>query len=161
MARTGDARRLVELARAVGSEPEGWLISAGEWRTVWEERRHLAAVGRSEHGAVLVAENDAGIVGSLSIVRDGHPACGHVADLGLMVASGHRRTGVGSALLRAADAWALRAGIRKIELHVFPHNEAALGLYEAAGYRREGYREAHFRRGDTLVDAVLMAKTLR
>jgi RimJ/RimL family protein N-acetyltransferase len=160
-ARPADARRLVELAREVGAEPEGWLISAGEWRSVWEERRHLVAIGRSGHGAVLVAENQAGIVGRLSILRDPHPASGHVADVGLMVAADHRRAGVGTALLHAAEEWARGAGIRKLELHVFPHNEAALALYEQAGYRREGYRESHFERGGGYVDALLMAKVIQ
>ena len=27
-----DAPRLVAIARAIGAEPEGWLLSADEWR---------------------------------------------------------------------------------------------------------------------------------
>ena len=156
----GDARALVELAHHVGAEPEGWLISEGEWRSVRDERRHLAAARRSPDIAVLVAENDAGIVGRLSIVRDLHPACAHVADLGLMVARGHRRQGVGSALLAAAEDWARAAGIRKVELSVFPHNQPARALYERHGYRQEGHRVGHFRRGDRYLDALVMAKEL-
>ena len=29
----------------------------------------------------------------------------------------------------------------KLELHVFPHNEAAIALYESFGFEREGYRK--------------------
>ena len=47
--------------------------------------------------------------------------------------------------------------MRKLELHVFPWNEPALGLYESFGFEREGYRKRHYERGDELVDAVLMA----
>ena len=155
-----DAQVLVSLARAVGSEPEGWLVAGGEWRTVREERRHLRAVRASPHVAVLVAETRDSVVGRLSIVRDGNPACAHVADVGLMVALDERRRGIGTALLAAAEEWARRSGIRKLELHVFPHNEAAIALYERHGYRREGYRTRQFRRGGDLVDAVLMAKEL-
>ena len=155
-----DAAALVELARAVGSEPEAWLVAGGDWRTVGEEKRHLKAVRKSPHVAVIVAESERGLVGRLSIARDPHPACGHVADVGLMVAHAARRRGVGTALLAEAEEWARGAGVRKIELHVFPHNEAALALYEGLGYRREGYRERHFRRGEALVDAILMAKEL-
>jgi RimJ/RimL family protein N-acetyltransferase len=50
--------------------------------------------------------------------------------------------------------------VAKIELHVFPHNVAALNLYDQLGYRRVGCRRAHFRRSDGLVDAILMEKTL-
>ncbi len=78
-----------------------------------------------------------------------------------MVAAGHRRRGVGRALLLAAEEWARSAGVGKLELHVFPHNEAAIRLYESCGYEREGYRRAHYRRaGGEIVDAILMARLL-
>ena len=155
-----DAQALVELARAVAAEPEGWLVTEGEWRSAGEERRYLRAIRRSPHVAVLVAEGEAGIVGRLSIARDPHPACSHVADLGLMVAREHRRHGVGRALLAAAETWAKDTGVSKLELHVFPHNEAAIALYAGAGFLQEGYRPRHFRRGGELVDTILMAKEL-
>ena len=152
-----DAAALVELGRAVSAEPEAWLISETSWRTVAEERRYLRAVRRYAYAAVLVAETPEGIVGRLSMARDTHPASEHVADLGLMVASGHRRMGIGRALLDAAVDWARAAGIQKLELHVFPHNTPAIALYESYGFVREGYRKAHYRRGDEYVDAILMA----
>jgi RimJ/RimL family protein N-acetyltransferase len=160
-AETGDAPALVELARDVGAEEEGWLITGGEWRRPADERRYLKAIRRHPDAAVFVAELNGGIVGRLSIARDPHPASEHVADLGLMVARPYRRRGVGRALMDAGEKWAQEAGVRKLELHVFPHNEPALALYERLGYAREGFRRAHYRRGDQLLDAVLMAKELR
>jgi RimJ/RimL family protein N-acetyltransferase len=74
-----------------------------------------------------------------------------------MVAASHRRRGIGTALLEQAVEWARGAGVRKLELHVFPHNEAAIALYERFGFRQEGYRRAHYRRGSDYVDAILMA----
>lgn len=157
-----DAEQLTRLADAVSAEPEGWLISvAGEWRSAGDERRFLKALRRYPHAAVFVAEHDDGtLVGRLSIGRDPHPASTHVADVGLMVALGARRQGVGTALLQAAIGWAREAGVRKLELHVFPWNEAALALYEGFGFEREGYRKRHYRRGGEFVDAILMAYEL-
>jgi RimJ/RimL family protein N-acetyltransferase len=145
----------------VGAEEEGWLITGGEWRSSAEERRYIRSLRRHPHAAVLVAEENGVIVGRLSIARDMHPASEHVADVGLMVARDYRRRGTGTALMEEAERWAETAGISKLELHVFPHNEAAIALYEGLGYEREGFRRKHYRRRSELVDAILMAKELR
>ena len=153
----GDAAGLVALAREVGTEPEGWLISTCVWRGAAEERRYLRSIRRSPNAAVFVAEAPQGLVGRLSVARDPHPASSHVADLGLMVAATHRRRGIGRALLERAVEWARGARVSKLELHVFPHNEPALALYRAFGFVEEGYRRRHYRRDGEYVDAVLMA----
>ncbi len=133
------------------------MISSSTWRDAAAERRYLRVTRRSEDAAVFVAEAGGEIVGRLSVARDSHPASSHVADLGLMVAATHRRRGIGRALLVAAGGWARQNGIRKLELHVFPHNAGAIGLYKRFGFEREGYRRAHYRRGAGYVDAILMA----
>jgi RimJ/RimL family protein N-acetyltransferase len=156
-AEPGDAQGLKALGDAVGSEPEGWLVTTNGWRDAADERRYLRAIRRYPNAAVFVAEDEGLIVGRLSVARDQHPASAHVADLGLMVAQSHRRRGVGTALLEAAAAWGREAGVRKLELHVFPWNTAAIALYEKFGFVREGYRKEHYGRGDGYVDAILMA----
>ncbi|HYX88763.1 MAG TPA: GNAT family N-acetyltransferase [Gaiellaceae bacterium] len=153
----GDAAALVALAREVGAEPEGWLISTSDWRGAGEERRYLRSIRRSPNAAVFVAEAPEGLVGRLSVARDPHPASFHVADLGLMVAAGHRRRGIGRALLEQAVEWARQHRVSKLELHVFPHNEPALALYKSFGFVEEGFRRRHYHRGDEYLDAVLMA----
>ena len=157
-----DAEALTRLAEEVSAEPEAWLISTnGEWRSVGDERRYLKAVRKYPHAAVYVAErSDGAIVGRLSLARDTHPASTHVADLGLMVAREARRQGVGKAMLEASVEWAKAAGVRKIELHVFPWNDPAIQLYERFGFEREGFRRGHYQRAGADVDAILMAYML-
>ena len=156
-AEPSDAAGLKQLGDQVGREPEGWLVTTNGWRDVADERRYLRAIRRYPNAAVYVADDEGEIVGRLSVARDQHPASRHVADIGLMVAQTHRRQGVGTALLDAAVDWARHSGVRKLELHVFPWNTAAIALYEKFGFEREGYRKEHYRRGDEFVDAILMA----
>lgn len=156
-AEPSDAAQLVTLAEAVGRENGGWLLSTDTWRTAAEERRYLKAVRRHADAVVFVAVDGDEVVARLSIARDPHPSSRHVADLGLLVRASHRRRGIGRTLLEQAVEWARSAGVRKLELHVFPWNEPAIGLYETFGFEREGFRKAHYRRGDEFVDAILMA----
>jgi RimJ/RimL family protein N-acetyltransferase len=152
-----DAAALVALGEAVSLEAGGWMLSTETWRSATDERRYLKAVRSHADAAVFVAVDGDDVVARLSVARDPHPASSHVADLGLMVAASHRRRGIGRALLEAAVDWARTAGVRKLELHVFPWNEPAILLYESFGFVREGYRHAHYRRGEDFVDAILMA----
>ena len=156
-AEPGDATALVQLAEAVGSEEGRWILATEGWRSIGDERRYLKTVHRHPDAAVFVAEDDGRVVGRLSLSRDPHPASRHVADVGLMVAAGNRRKGIGTSLLAEAVEWARRSGISKLELHVFPWNEPALRLYESFGFEREGYRKQHYARDDGFVDAILMA----
>ena len=157
LAEPTDAEQLVELAQGVGRESGDYLLTTDTWRGVTEERRYVKAVRRSGDAAVFVVDDGSRIVGRLSLARDPHPASRHVADLGLMVAAGHRRRGIGRALLEQAVRWARGSGVRKLELHVFPWNEPALQLYDAFGFEREGLRQGHYVRDGVEVDAIVMA----
>jgi RimJ/RimL family protein N-acetyltransferase len=84
-----------------------------------------------------------------------------VADLGMLVAAGWRGRGVGSALVAAGLAWAREAGAHKVALQVWPHNQAAVALYEKFGFQREGLLRRHYRRRNgELWDAVVMGLLL-
>lgn len=152
-----DAAALVALAEDVGREEGRWMLTTDGWRSIRDERRYLKTVRRHPDAAVFVAEEDGDVLARLSLARDPHPASRHVADLGLMVAQRARRKGIGRMLLDEAVTWARSAGIRKLELHVFPWNEPAIRLYESFGFEREGYRKGHYEREGEDVDAILMA----
>ena len=150
----GDADALVALGRDVAGEPELWLTYD---RRRGDERRNVRGVQRDPNVAVFVAETPEGIVGRLSIARDRTLYSHHVAELGLMVAAGARRRGVGSALMKEAIKWARGVGVVKLELTVFPHNEPAIALYRKLGFREEGLiGRRYFIRG-RYIDAILMA----
>jgi ribosomal protein S18 acetylase RimI-like enzyme len=77
-----------------------------------------------------------------------------------MVAANARRRGIGSALMEEAVKWAQRAGVAKLELTVFPHNEPAIALYRKLGFREEGLLRRRYFIDGRYVDAMLMARNL-
>ena len=149
-----DLDRLVELLVAVAGEGR-WI---GTEAPVDSERRRRVAEGvESPDTIVLVAEAGGELVGQLDLrlARYG------VADLGMLVATGWRGRGVGSALLAEAVERARAAGAHKLALQVWPHNAAAIALYERFGFEREGYLRRHYRRrSGELWDAVVMGLRL-
>jgi RimJ/RimL family protein N-acetyltransferase len=153
----GDADALVSLGRDVAAEEQLWLTYD---RNRGDERRNIRGVQRDPNVAIFVAEAPEGVVGRLSIARDRGLYSRHVAELGLMVAAGARRRGIGTALMEEAIEWARDAGVVKLELTVFPHNEPAIALYRKLGFREEGLLRRRYRVDGRYVDAMLMALDL-
>ena len=156
-AATADADALVNLGRSVAAEPDLWLTYS---RSSSDERRSVKSLRRDPNAAVFVAEASTGVVGRVSIARDGNPVSHHVAELGLMVDAGERRRGIGTALMEEAVKWARGSGVTKVELHVFPHNEPAIALYRKLGFREEGILGRRYRIDGRYIDAMLMGLDL-
>ena len=78
-----------------------------------------------------------------------------------MVAVEWRGRGIGSALLAACVEWARVAGVHKVMLEVWPHNDAALALYRKHGFVQEAYFTKHYRRANgELWDSITMGLLL-
>jgi RimJ/RimL family protein N-acetyltransferase len=93
--------------------------------------------------------------GSMHVARYG------VAELGMNLAADMRGRGLGGQLLDALLDAARARGAHKAELQVWPHNEAAIGLYLSRGFVVEGRIRAHYRRASGQVwDAILMGLPL-
>jgi RimJ/RimL family protein N-acetyltransferase len=154
-ARERDLDAIVELFVEVAAEGRWIGTEAPVDRD--RRRRRLASSLEEERSVVLVAEAGGRIVGQLGMELAGYG----VAELGMLVAEGWRGRGVGSVLLREGIAWARGAGAHKVALQVWPHNAAAIALYEKFGFQREGLLRRHYRRRNgELWDAVVMGLPL-
>lgn len=124
-------------------------------------RSGLEELSSGDRSTVLVADTSTvggpGLVGYISA----EIAPYGVADVGMLVIEGWRGLGLGRRLLDAAVEWAGTAGAHKMALEVWPHNTAAIGLYQRAGFLQEGRKVRHYRRRNgELWDAVLMGRPL-
>ncbi|MFM0335987.1 GNAT family N-acetyltransferase [Paraburkholderia fungorum] len=83
----------------------------------------------------------------------------HAASLGICVHDAWHRRGIGHALmtelLDVANNW---LGLRRVELHVFADNHAALALYRKFGFEIEARQRGAVLRRGVLIDCYLMAR---
>lgn len=149
-----DLDELLDGYEAVAAE----RIHIGGEAPVDRERRGAAwldTMDPSTPGTSFVAEVDGRIVGQLGVSGEGR------VEIGMWVAPEWRGKGVGTALMNAALDYARTHGAYKISLEVWPHNAAAIALYEKFGFEREGYLRKHWRRRNgELWDSVVMGLVL-
>ncbi len=104
---------------------------------------------------MFVAEADGRIIGNAAITWGG------ASEVGMAILPEWRGRGVGRALLHALIDWAEANGSHKMELYVWPHNAAAIALYEKFGFEQEGYLKRHYRRANgDLWDCIIMGLQL-
>lgn len=83
-------------------------------------------------------------------------------ELGMGLVDGYRGRGLGSRLMDEIIAWTrAKPEAHKIALQVWPHNVAAIRLYERKGFVTEGHLHKHYRRANgELWDTLLMGLPL-
>lgn len=106
-----------------------------------------------------VAERDGQLVGWTALSPVSTRDCYNgVAESSIYVADGHRRQGIGKALIRQQVIAADEAGLWTLQTAIFTENRASISLHHQAGYRTVGIRERIAKRGDTWHDTVLIER---
>ena len=142
---------VVDEKRWLGLQPPVTAAELAEgFRTRLDEGRRLLALEDD-----VAPDGPGPLIGLIDL----HPTrTAGVDSIGMWILPGHRGRGGGRMLLDAAIE-ARSPDAHKIELEVWPHNEAAIALYERAGFQREGLRRDHYRRRDgRLHSSVIMAR---
>jgi GNAT superfamily N-acetyltransferase len=91
---------------------------------------------------VLAAVQESRPVGYLSAMENLASAMVWVTDL--VVAPEQRRQGVGSALLNAAQEWALERGARRLVIEMQSKNQACIRMAQKYGYEFCGYNDQYY-----------------
>ena len=134
--RAADAPRLAELLAQLGYPSEPGTVA-----------RRLAGILGSATQQVLVAADGSRLAGYGGVER--RPALLHQDEGGeitaLVVDAAARRSGLGRALVRAAEEWAIRQGLPAIVVRSHVVRPESHTFYEGIGYRRtstsHGYRK--------------------
>ena len=99
----------------------------------WNDpRADIAAALACATSTVLAARTDGRIVATVMVGYDGHRGWFYY----LAVAASHRRTGLGRAIVAAAEEWLRTQGAGTIRLMIRTENAAVTGFYRALGYEQ-------------------------
>jgi L-phenylalanine/L-methionine N-acetyltransferase len=158
-ARPRDRRQIVDLIATVAAERRYIRteeVDSARSRKQKEWARRSWTVDRAN----LVAVADGRVVGNLGMAREDGAVSRHVASLGMAVAPEWRGRGLGSALLAEAFRWAEWAGVEKVLLTVYPHNDRAINLYRKFGFVEEGRLSGHSKKSYGYEDEIVMGRWL-
>ena len=112
-----------------------WVASAAE-PTHTDDVESLTALVVHDPSALIVAEADGSIVGSVIAAWDGWRGSVYR----LVVAPSHRRLGLGRQLLGAADARLSAVGAVRLQAIVVETEPKAIGFWRESGWDRQIHR---------------------
>jgi GNAT superfamily N-acetyltransferase len=116
----GDSAHVVALWHASGV--------ARPWN---DPMRDIAFARRGDHSTVLVGELEGRIVASAMVGEDGHRGWVHY----VAADPARQGTGLGRAMMNAAETWLKKRGVWKVQLLIRADNAAVKKFYEHLGYR--------------------------
>jgi GNAT superfamily N-acetyltransferase len=123
-ARASDAPSVARLASELGLASD-----------VHEATRRLATIDADEGQTAMVAEVDGEVVGWVHVVESTSLQSGTLVEIrGLVVDTDARRSGVGRALVAAAETWAAARGHEVIRVRTDVRRDDARDFYLGVGY---------------------------
>ena len=127
--------------------------------TTEEEAGYIRSAGKNH--IILVAEDDNGLAGWVSVQRTWATFSQHVGTVMIGVKADRQGVSIGTQLLAHIEPSALFMNIEKLELTVRTSNTKAVEFFTSHGYLAEGKKIKSVKINGTYDDEILMGKQLR
>lgn len=155
-----DAEQLSTLMADV-EQSNMMLFAPGERKfSVDQQRKRMEQLETEETSSIFVAEDNNNLVGYLFAIGNSPSRIKHRVYIVVGVSAGYRGKGIGFQLFSRLEEWAKKLSIRRLELTVIEHNEAAVSLYKKMGFEVEGVKRDSLKIDGEFVNELYMSKLL-
>ncbi len=154
-----DAAAIIAAVRS-SAEERSYVLMEVYGKDAATQRAYIEHLDR-EHNLFLVAAVNGQIIGILALldflVCSTPEPC---LSVGVHIIRDWRGHGIGSAMLRYAQRWAMEHGYRRLEADIFTTNERSIHLFNKAGFREVTCRRRSVQVGVRQINEVILAKSL-
>ncbi|OAB42349.1 GCN5 family acetyltransferase [Paenibacillus antarcticus] len=155
-----DAENHLSLCIKLDNETKFMLYEPGERTTTVERQREFVhSQITSEDSTIFVVEHENQLVGHLIVNGGKVKRIKHVGYLVVGILKEYTGQGIGTGLFNALENWRIGTGIKRLELSVMVHNEAAVSLYKKMGFEIEGIKKKSLIIDGKYIDEYYMGKT--
>ncbi|WP_227394634.1 GNAT family N-acetyltransferase [Jeotgalibacillus aurantiacus] len=155
-----DAEAFLALSKRI-EESGMMLFEPGEKQmTVEQQEKMIERISKDEDSSFFVSEIDGQLAGFLAVIGNSVKRKQHAAMVVVGVDADYRGQGVGTKLFDHLSEWAKHKGLKRLELTVIKHNDAAYHLYRKQGFKVEGVKEGSLMIDGMLTDEYYMAKLI-
>ena len=158
----GDEESLLGLFTSLDEETDFMLFEPGERdTTVSEQADFLRNSSKVNNILLLVTEYDGEIIGFLGATGNKNNRNRHVLSFVTGVRKHYWGLGMGSALLKNLEVWAITNQYYRIEMTVRESNIRAINLYKSLGFIIEGVRHHSLKVDSEYVNELYMGKLIK
>lgn len=156
-----DAEAHLKLCLQLDLESKFMLYEPGERSTAIDAHKEfILPLIHSSNSTIILAEHNNRLVGHLTVVGGEARRTSHLGYLVIGILKDYTGKGIGTRLFNFLEDWRTNRNIKKFELTVMSHNEAALALYKKMGFVIEGIKKKSMFIDDEFIDEYYMGKTL-
>ncbi|MEK4762846.1 GNAT family N-acetyltransferase [Viridibacillus sp. FSL E2-0187] len=156
-----DARDLAKLLSTLDAETDFMLYGKNERDpSVQSVRKKITNLRKNNSSSIIVAVVEGQIGGMISISGNKAPRTKHRASIYLGIIQKFTNQGIGIALLKEAEKWAISNSIQRLELSVCKSNAIAINMFNKFGFIIDGERKKSLKMNEEFEDELYMSKLL-